>query len=264
MNCRIAVVSALCALVLAGCAGAPLPRPDLSGLLPTPLLLLGEQHDAPEHQRLQRATVRELAAQGTLAAVVMEMVEAGHQTTGLAREADEAAVRQALDWTEERNSGGWAWAVYGPVVMEAVRAGVPVIGGNLPRAQMRRAMGDATLDAVLSPEALAQQREAIREGHCQMLPESQIAPMTRIQLARDQRMAAVALAAQVPGQTVLLIAGNAHVQRDLGVPRHWPEGTAHRVVQALAASVSASPAPADRVWLTPPLPPKDHCADMRQ
>lgn len=250
--------------LLTACAGAPLPRADLSGLLPTPLLLLGEQHDAPEHQRLQRATVRELAAQGALAAVVMEMVEAGHQTTGLARGADEAAVRQALDWTEARNSGGWAWAVYGPVVMEAVRAGVPVIGGNLPRAQMRRVMGESALDAVLSPEALAQQREAIREGHCQMLPESQIAPMTRIQLARDQRMAAVALAAQVPGQTVLLIAGNAHVQRDLGVPRHLPPGAAHRVVLAVAATASDPRAPADRVWLTPPLPPKDHCADMRQ
>ena len=61
-------------MLLAGCATAT-PAPDLSGLLPTPLLLLGEQHDAPDHQRLQRQTLRQLADRGQLAAVVLEMAE---------------------------------------------------------------------------------------------------------------------------------------------------------------------------------------------
>ncbi|MDZ4127698.1 MAG: ChaN family lipoprotein, partial [Hydrogenophaga sp.] len=48
------------------------------GQLPaTPLLLLGEQHDAPEHQALQRETVQTLSQAGRLAAVVMEMLEQG-------------------------------------------------------------------------------------------------------------------------------------------------------------------------------------------
>lgn len=270
MICRAAVtirlVAVLVAAALASCSALPRVPADLQGLLPTPLLLVGEQHDAPEHQALQRDTVRQLAARGELSAVVLEMVEQGRDTRGLPADASEARVRDALDWSSDRNSGAWPWAVYGPVVMAAVRAGVPVLGGNLPRAQMRTVMSESSLDTTLPPDALQRQREAIRDGHCKLLPDTQIAPMTRIQLARDRAMAQTALSSLAPGRTVLLIAGNGHVQRDLGVPRHLPAGQPHRVVIALAGDVvgAADPAVADRQWVTPPRPPKDHCADMRQ
>lgn len=259
------LVASLAALLTA-CGTLPAANADLQGLLPTPLLLVGELHDAPEHQALQRDAVRQLAARGELAALVMEMVEQGRQTTGLAADASEARVREALDWSAARNAGGWPWDVYGPVVMAAVRAGVPVAGGNLPRAQMRTVMGEAALDDTLPAAALQQQRDAIREGHCQLLPESQVAPMTRIQLARDRAMAQTALAAMQPGRTVLLVAGNGHVRKDLGVPRHLPAGQAHRVVVALSddAAAALDAAQADRIWLTAARKPQDHCADMRQ
>jgi uncharacterized iron-regulated protein len=284
MNCRSAVTRRLLrtacwtipGLVLLTACTATRPTPtglsaDLNGLLPTPLLLLGEQHDAPEHQALQRDAVEQLAGQGRLAAVVLEMVEQGPNTTGLTASASEAQVRDALGWREARNSGGWAWSVYGPVVMAAVRSGVPVLGGNLPRAQMRTVMADATLDASLPADALQRQREAMRTGHCDLLPASQIAPMTRIQLARDRSLAQTAVNAQRPNQTVLLIAGNAHVQRDLGVPRHLAPGLPHRVVLSLAREgtreVRSEPSPADqadRQWITPPRSAKDHCADLKK
>lgn len=241
--------------------------PDLQGLLPTPLLLLGEQHDAPEHQLLQRLTVQQLAGQGRLAALVLEMAERGQHTTGLPPDAPEQRVREALSWTGPTNAGAWAWATYGPVVMAAVRAGVPVLGGNLPRERMRAAMAETTLDATLPPEALRRQREAIREGHCNLLPDAQLAPMTRIQLARDRSLAEVASATLQAGKTVLLIAGNQHVDRELGVPRHLPPGQAVRVVQALAQEgppAAADQAGADRFWLTPSRPVRDHCADLKQ
>lgn len=264
MNCRPAVIGLTCTLLLmlAGCA-APAPQADLHSLLPTPLLLLGEQHDAPQHQALQRDTVRQLAAQGALAAVVLEMVVQGRETTGLPPQADEAQVRDALDWRQDRNAGAWPWSVYGPVIMEAVRAGVPVLGGNLPRDRMRTVMSDASLDNSLPPAALERQRQAIRSGHCDLLPESQITPMTRIQIARDQSMAATAMGAMKPGQTVLLIAGNGHVQRDLGIPRHLSASVPHRVVMTLAGAADGITA-ADRVWTTPATPPKDHCAELRR
>ncbi|MFP8779689.1 ChaN family lipoprotein [Hydrogenophaga sp. RWCD_12] len=259
------VVASLAALLTA-CGTLPSANADLQGLLPTPLLLVGELHDAPEHQALQRDTVRQLAARGELAAVVMEMVEQGRQTTGLAPDAGETQVREALDWSAARNAAGWPWEVYGPVVMAAVRAGVPVTGGNLPRAQMRTVMAEVALDDSLPAAALQQQRDAIREGHCQLLPESQVAPMTRIQLARDRAMAQTALAAMRPGRTVLLVAGNGHVRKDLGVPRHLPAGQAHRVVVALSqdAASALDAAQADRIWFTPARRPQDHCAEMRQ
>ena len=245
-------------------AGALLTR-----LMPTPLLLLGEQHDAPEHQALQRELVQQLAARQLLSALVLEMSEAGTHTTDLPSQASETQVREALRWSGDQ--GGWPWPIYAPVVMAAVRAGVPVLGGNLPRADMRAAMGNESLDRLLPTEALERQRVAIREGHCDLLPAPQIAPMTRIQIARDQAMARTAAAAIRPGQTVLLVAGNGHVQRDLGVPLHLPPDLAHRVVVALARpaadaqeAVGQTLPTADVVWRSPPRAPRDYCADMKR
>ncbi|MGI9217872.1 MAG: ChaN family lipoprotein [Hydrogenophaga sp.] len=264
MNCRRAVISwAGAALLLAGCTTAT-PAPDLSGLLPTPLLLLGEQHDAPDHQRLQRQTLRQLAERGQLAALVLEMVERDRQTSGLPPDASETRVREALDWTGEQNAGAWSWAVYGPLVMDAVRASVPVLGGNLPRAQMRAVMGESGLDTTLPAAALQQQRENIRTGHCGLLPESQIVPMTRIQLARDRALAQTAQQALRTGQTVLLVAGHQHVRRDIGVPQHLPPDQPLQVVVALAGADASGGSAADRVWRTAPTTPVDHCAELRQ
>ncbi|HAX19320.1 MAG TPA: hypothetical protein DCY64_03430 [Hydrogenophaga sp.] len=271
--------------VLAGEAGAP-PQPTptavseaedpgqqagalLTRLMPTPLLLVGEQHDAPEHQALQRELVKQLAARRQLSALVLEMSEAGTHTTDLPSQASETQVREALRWSGDQ--GGWPWSTYAPVVMAAVRAGVPVLGGNLPRADMRAAMGNESLDRLLPNEALERQRVAIREGHCDLLPTPQIAPMTRIQIARDQTMARTAAAAIRPGQTVLLVAGNGHVQRDLGVPVHLPPDLAHRVVVALARPAADAQEAAgqtlpgaDVVWRSPPRAPRDYCADMKR
>lgn len=231
--------------------------------MPTPVLMLGEQHDAPEHQALQRDVVLALAARGQLGALVMEMAEQGRQTTGLPAQASEAQVREALAWTDD---SGWPWPVYGPVVMAAVRAGTPVLGGNLPRSQMRAAMGNDALEGRIAAAALKEQREGIRSGHCDLLPEGQIAPMARIQLARDEAMARTtvqAVESAGPGKTVVLVAGNGHVRRDLGVPLYLPKTLAHRVVMAQAGDPKAA-TPADAVWLTPAQPPRDYCAELRQ
>jgi uncharacterized iron-regulated protein len=265
MNCRSAVALAVSVALLGACA--QLPPTTVSTLLdrvmPTPVLMLGEQHDAPEHQALQRDVVLALAERGQLGALVIEMAEHGRQTSGLPADASETRVREALNWTDQ---GGWPWPVYSAVVMAAVRAGVPVLGGDLPRSQMTAAMGNAALESRIGNAALQEQRQGIREGHCDLLPESQIGPMTRIQLARDDTMARTVVAAGEKagaGKTVVLVAGNGHVRRDLGVPLYLPKTLAHRVVMAQAGAAKTAP-PADAVWPTPAQPPRDHCAELRQ
>ena len=265
MNCRSAVALALSVALLGACAHRSPTTVSalLQDVMPTPVLMLGEQHDAPEHQALQRDVVQALAARGQLGALVMEMAEQGRQTTGLPADASEARVREALNWTDQ---GGWPWPVYSAVVMAAVRAGVPVLGGDLPRSQMSAAMSTDALEGRIGSAVLQEQRQGIREGHCDLLPESQIAPMTRIQLARDDTMARTVVAAVAKagaGKTVVLVAGNGHVRRDLGVPLYLPKELAYRVVMAQAGTSRTVPS-ADVVWPTPAQPPRDHCAELRQ
>lgn len=265
----LGAVAALAAL--SGCAAnpaadtaagaAPAWGHQVDALLPADVLLLGEQHDAAEHQRLQRETVQRLAARGQLAAVVMEMAERGHGTTGLPTSATPAQAQAALQW----NDAAWPWQAYGPVVMAAVQAGVPVLGGNLPRSAMRAAMQDTAWDAHLPAAALQRQYTALREGHCGLLPESQIAPMARIQLARDASMAQAVQGTLQPGKTVLLVAGAGHVQRSIGVPTHWPASVRAQVVVARAGAAAPVPEPgdADAVVATAAAPARDACAELR-
>ena len=307
---RTAVFIALiCAVALAGCAArsasvtadaATQPVGDVAArvqaLLPLDALLLGEQHDAPDHQRIHREVIETLAARGALAGVVLEMAMQGNSTASLVNNGDqrevmgktggeagasEAAVRAALKWDEQ----AWPWATYAPAIMAAVRAGVPVMGANMPRAQMGAAMQQPDLDQRLNGPALKAQQQLIRLGHCNLLPESQISPMTRIQIARDLAMAnAIVQALANPSQpanavnvgnavhtvntarTVVLLAGSGHVDRTLGVPQHLPPGLKVKSVLLVAGSESDAGSKAsdfDVVWSAAPVAAKDYCAGLK-
>jgi uncharacterized iron-regulated protein len=255
----------LAGLAIAGCA-APAAKPDdaaaqVAALLPADAILLGEQHDAPEHQRIHREVIDALAARGVLAAVALEMAPRGGSTAGLPRDAGETAVQAALQWSD----ASWPWPTYAPAVMAAVRAGVPVVGANLPRASMRAAMAESELDALLPGPALKAQQQAIRLGHCDKLPETQVGPMTRIQIARDRSMAQTLAAVAAPGKTVVLLAGARHVDRRLGVPLHLPAQLHAKIVTLHAGAAPQDPrsvADVDATLITPPVPPKDYCAEM--
>ncbi len=257
--------AALLAAALAGCASSSAPARDWTQQLQrwsdAPIVLLGEQHDAVAHQAWQQATVEQLAKQERLAALVIEMAPRNGSTASLARDASEDAVQQALQWQD----AAWPWPRYRGVVMAAVRAGVPVLGGNLPRADMKQAMRNENLDTHLPPEGWQRQLDAIREGHCGLLPDTQLAPMARIQLARDASMAEVARAAVKPGKTVLLVAGRGHVLRGVGIPSWLPEAAGAKVAVAQAGETSVAQA-SDVDWLqkTDALPAKDHCAELRE
>jgi len=259
-----------CVLVLAGCTTAPLaPSADawhkrLAHWLDEDIdaLLLGEQHDAPEHQQWQLDTVRWLGGQQRLAAVVLEMAESGSSTADLPPTASAAQVRAALRW----NESAWPWQSYGPAIMAAVAASIPVYGGNLPRQHMYAAMQDTQWDTRLPAAAWQQQRQAIAEGHCHMLPAEQITPMTRIQLARDASMARAVLTALVARQSqqgvVLLIAGSRHVQRDTGVPAWLPPEVALKIAMAQAGHTVPT-LPADHIHATPAVAVRDYCAELQ-
>ena len=259
-------------LMLAACSSPLTPPPtkpppdprlaQLRQLLPADALLLGEQHDAPAHQRIQQQVVQVLAAQGQLAALVLEMANQGGSTRGLPVQATEADIQTALRWDER----AWPWGSYGPAVVSAVRAGVPVLGANLPMSALRATMGDSSLDQRLPSAALAKQQQRIRTGHCDMLPESQIAPMTRMQIARDRAMAQTITEAAQAGRTVVLLAGHGHVAPALGVPQHLPPTFKAKTVLLHASQgdeAIETIANFDLVWPTGPIPLRDYCAEFK-
>jgi uncharacterized iron-regulated protein len=258
-----AIATATLTVLLTGCATRmdALAERRLASLLPADVILLGEQHDADAHRDVQRAFIEALAARGQLAALVMEMADRGLSTVGLPRDASPAQVQASLHWDD----GGWPWARYAPVVMAAVRSGVPVLGGNLPRSELRQSMNEPGLDQHLDGPALARQREAIRVGHCDLLPAARLMPMVRVQLARDASMARTVTEAASTGKTVLLIAGGGHVLRDVGIPTHLSKALRVRSVLAVAGTPEAgAPSDADLVWETAALAPRDHCAELRK
>jgi uncharacterized iron-regulated protein len=273
------VAGLLCAaavVVAGGCGSRPeapiLERPRgsaaaetavrLDALLPVEVLLLGEQHDAAEHQQIEQQVIAELAARGLLAAVALEMADTGVSTARLKPSATEEQVRSALKWSEK----AWPWAAYGPPVMTAVRAGVPVLGANLPREQVRASMSDSTLDVLLPGPALKAQQQGIRLGHCGMLPESQITPMTRTQIAKDVTMANTLSQAVFPGKVVVLLTGSGHANRTLGVPQHLPASMNAKAIHLRAANAPGSGEKSvayDSVWATATVPEIDYCEGLK-
>ena len=73
----------LAGLLTAGCAVPAVPDDAVSrvdALLPADAILLGEQHDSPDHQRIHRQVIDALVARGALAAVALEMAPQGGST----------------------------------------------------------------------------------------------------------------------------------------------------------------------------------------
>lgn len=265
------------AAVLGGCAGrpeAPVLRPladntaadtaaRIDPLLPTEILLLGEQHDAAQHQQIEQQVIAMLAARGALAGLALEMANAGATTAALKPSSSEQQVKSALKW----NDRGWPWETYSPAVMTAVRAGVPVVGANLPGTLLQASMADGKLDMQLPGAALKAQQQLIRIGHCNLLPEGQITPMTRIQVARDISMANTLTQLVLPGKVVVLLSGSGHADRNLGVPQHLPAGISHKSIRLRAGDdipgASERPDAFDSVWPTPATAEVDYCEKFR-
>lgn len=254
------VIGLVVGLIIAGLAACvTAPAHDVR------VLIFGEQHDQPDQQRQVAEVVHDLAAQQRLQAVVIEMAERGHGTAGLSVQADEAAVQQALAW----NDAGWPWAAYGAVVMNAVRAGVPVLGGNLPRTSMREAMADARLDDTVPGSVRERLTVAVREGHCNLLPAAQEPGMLRIQIARDLSMTETVrevLQGAPAGKQVLLLTGAQHASRDRGVPLHLtaPGGLPAGAVRVVMFEPDGTRLHSDERRKAQSTPQPDPCQGLRE
>ena len=193
-------------------------------------MLLGEVHDNAA-QHLQRLNVLRAAfAAGWRPAIAMEQFDVERQADiDRARRERPRDAQHVVDLATTP-AGGWDWVFYRPYVALALEYDVPLLAANLSNADTRRIVRGG-LVASFDPERLtalgldraiasdwqqAQERE-IDRGHCGALPTTLWPRMAQAQFARDAVMADVLR--QHAGQGIVLLAGNGHVRRDIGVPR---------------------------------------------
>lgn len=206
-------------------------------------ILLGELHDHPEQHRRRLEWLRALAAKVPIT-LVMEHFDVEAQTkldaARLVQNAQRPLAERARDVAQAAGFrfDGWDWSLIGPVVEFALQNNVPLMAANLSsREAYSIARGQPHRLDRAAPQGWGVNAEAtlsalIRDGHCGLLPQSMIAPMMRAQRARDAQMAEVLFATRASQRKPVLLAGNTHVRRDVGVPAHL------RVLDPDAAIVS--------------------------
>jgi len=219
-------------LMVAACATAPRPSPeDVSrGFAGKSYVLLGEVHDNPAGQRQRLQALTRAIEAGWRPAIAMEQFDRERQA-----DIDRARRERPRDaaYVIAQASGlrsGWDWDQYRPVVALALQYDLPLLAANLSRADAAKIVrgglsdvfepaqiGALGLDKPLPADLVASQTAALDAGHCGHFPKAMLPGMLNAQAARDAVMAQTMRA--YAGRGVVLIAGNGHVRRDLGVPR---------------------------------------------
>ena len=192
-------------------------------------LLIGENHDNPDHHILQAKLIDDITEFGRSPNVVFEMIPrslAGEASIyDLKKDPQLEDFAKRLKW-EER---GWnSWDIYKPVALAAAIDGLRILPGDLDRATIRRLYSTETalsaderkrfgLDETLSPAHQASLNKELNDSHCGLIGEEALPAMSRIQRARDGSMADALISGSLRSGAVL-IAGNGHVRKDRGVP----------------------------------------------
>ena len=195
-----------------------------------------------------------------------------------AKNQDSDALKEYLQWDEE----GWEWPFYGPLIYSAYSSGVSIMASNLSNSRMMEIYGLSELPPELDIfDDITRRRLAndIDESHCGLLPESQFPSMIRVQQGRDYSMA-ISLSSRKDELVKILIAGNYHARKDLGVPKYlmandmslaadsivsvsFMEVNSNETEPTAYLEMSGDMASHDFLWFTPVVSEEDYCASLR-
>ena len=260
-------------LGLGACAGRAPPGSEQQRLNDAlgsrPIVLLGEVHDNAAQHAMRAQALRTLLAGGARPALLMEQFDRERQP-----ELDAALTRPgatpeqviAAATTGEPAMQGWNWPFYEPYIALAIAHRLPVVAANVSRADTRRVLKEGLpalgFDARVPADIQIAQAADIADSHCGMIDAGTAARMVGAQVARDQFMARAIEANAARG--AVLIAGNGHVRRDVGVPRWLSDETRARSVSiGLLESAQADSAAFDLTFTTAAQARADPCEAMR-
>ena len=190
------------------------------------VVLLGEVHDNTAQHALRVAALRQLILKGARPAIAFEQFDQERQPDiERARREQPQDAEYLID--QAKGDPAWNWRYYKPFVALALEYDLPVVAANLSRGKAMQAASDgwpAVFDAatrselkldVLPSDFRRKHEHAIAVGHCNLLPAEALPARARAQMARDLVMAR-AIRPYVD-RGVVLLAGNGHVRRDIGV-----------------------------------------------
>ena len=226
-----AALIGLAVLGTVACCSAP------GALRPPPganLWLLGEVHDNPAVHALRLQTLQTLLDRGARPALLMEQFDRERQSQ------IDTLVQPAPGWAPDDvardltvnalvqlgggTAAGWQWDFYRPYLHLALRYRLPVVAANVSRSDARALMAQGLaaqgFDAAVPADLGAALARQIERSHCGQINPAQAGRMANAQVARDQFMARQVVAQA--GRGVVLLAGNGHVRKDVGVPRWLP------------------------------------------
>jgi uncharacterized iron-regulated protein len=235
--------NALAALLLTGCAAGTrdtdlTPRALAAQMQQRPVVLLGEVHDNVEQHAVRAQALALLLKAGQRPALAFEQFDRQLQP-----DIDRVRAQAAADTVDRLIVLGdprWNWRLYRPFLELAVRYQLPVVAANLSRADATRVSKDG-FGAVFDPseqhelgldalpaELLLAQQQAVDEGHCHRMPAQMLPALARAQIARDATLARSIGPYLQRG--VVLLTGNGHIRRDIGVPRFVPAEQRDRLI----------------------------------
>jgi uncharacterized iron-regulated protein len=195
---------------------------------PTPsVLLLGEVHDNAVQHALRLEAFQALLNTGARPALLMEQFDREHQTEIDKIRASRAQIDGAAVITAGAGSSNWNWAFYRPFLDLALAYDLPIVAANVSRTEGRRVMSQGLaasgFEAAVPTDISKALSSTIEASHCGMLDAATAQRMVPVQVARDQFMARLIEANAARG--AVLLAGNGHVRKDLGVPRWLTDAT---------------------------------------
>lgn len=206
--------------------------------------LLGEVHDNVDHHRWQAWAIRNISklrgariVEGApqIEIVAMEMLRADQipaldkfygRGKRVPRPLKPRAFRRLTKW----NKSGWPdFSMYQPIVEAAISERLVIVPASASRKETKDVSKNGL--SALQPDdqaALALKKpfpsvyvdeikKEIATGHCGLMPEKSLAPMSVVQRFRDAIMAD-ALMNVSHEKGGILIAGNSHVRKDRAVP----------------------------------------------
>lgn len=238
-------------------------------------ILIGEKHDNPDHHQLESKLLKQFAQPQV--AVVFEMLDDQQASVlpGLRSTPDLEQLKEQLKWPGK----GWSWADYGPLFQQVLRQSASLVAGNIDRQRIKKIYreGEAAVKSDARFQTMSDTAEShtpalldlVYESHCQQMPREHLSPMVTIQLAKDASMAS-ALADSKKG---ILIAGNVHARKDVGVAAHLTLRGKRSVTLLLLEVQDGLPVisdypevregQADYVWFTPKVTDRDYCQDLK-